>query len=155
MKDEMLCPRCGVPMVPAAGIPGIWQCPNREDHEFTEDPWENETGAEPRSRKQSRPEGKPDPPQRCPRCRAPMKTDDLGPYCDSPVHKGVYRPPTEHWLARIGITTALPSTPQSNITDGAACLMLGDLKRGGGAKSGRKRKKPPKRTRGSNDFFGV
>lgn len=149
MMQEVLCPLCKVPMVRAAGIPGVWQCPRKENHEFTHDP--DEDGV-PRSRGRSRSKSADEvqAPVRCPRCRAVAKRDDLGYYCDGPDHRSLYRLPKEsdpYWLSHLGINQPLADVPQANGLDGATCQMLGSTKKGGGSKSGRRPRKPAKNTR--------
>jgi len=156
----MLCPRClasgfWVAMVPAAGMTGFWQCPQYRSHEFVEDATmdKQQDRASGRNRVETEPR-RVEQLQRCPKCNAPLRRDDLGPYCDSAVHKGVYRVPKEHWLAHIGITVPLPEVRQaSSPVDGVNCQGVGSLGHGGGGGSGRKRKKPQKRRPGDRNFF--
>lgn len=146
VKDPLLCPRCKVPMVPAAGFDGLWQCPNRTSHEFSEDPGQDRqetlliAGVLPRP---------------CPKCGAPCKRDDLGFYCDSSAHHGLYRVPEDtkrYWLAHLGLPGPLPSVRQApNMGDGAILVSAGPIKKGHGAKkSGRRRKKAVKRKAGGS-----
>lgn len=146
-------------MVQAVGVPGVWQCPKREDHEFMEDPPKTPKA---RSKKPDtavpKPSAKPSaPPSKCPKCSAWAKQDDLGFYCDNAVHRGIYRLPKSdepYWLAHLGITNPLQGVRQSSSEmDGAFLQGIGDIKKGGGSGSGRKRKKPSKRI-GSTFFEG-
>lgn len=140
-------------MVQAAGLEGVWQCTRFPSHEFNEDPDETADlvgdGRPPAAQKRGKKEEAPSP-ERCPKCRAIIKTDDLGLYCDSAKHEGIYRPPKDqpYWLSHLGITAPLQDVRQSNITDGSLIVAPGPLQFGGGSKSGRKRKKPAKSSRG-------
>lgn len=53
--------------------------------------------------------------------------------------------PLTHWLAGIGITAVLLPPPQASGGDGSYRQPLGDIRPGGGSKSGRRRRKKPQR----------
>jgi hypothetical protein len=112
--SNMACPACGAEMRPAPGEYGVWICTAHPGHQLR---------LHPRAV-----------------CQPPRKTIKDSPLLDRATGGTV----PVHWLAHIGITSVLLPPPQSNAGPGDYCQPLGDIKAGGGSKSGRKRKKPKK-----------
>ncbi|WP_374712264.1 hypothetical protein [Symbiobacterium terraclitae] len=111
---NMACPACGAEMAPVIGEVGAWVCLADERHRLDLHP-----------RLVCAP-----PTETMPRTKWTERSGG-----------GV---PLTHWLAGIGITAVLLPPPQASGGDGSYCQPLGDIRPGGGSKSGRRRRKKPK-----------